>query len=243
MNNEIALTPIAQISIKIMSAVLNIFMLPLSSLAFFFRGYFRAIEIFILNEKWWFNATPCVYVYVENASPLAKYSFFLWRLHVNQCREQNVINDKFVHWKIEADKCGSKSGEWFMFSCALGSLFFFSNVCFCSVALINVQLPWLKLPVPVAIDGNIWFLVCGGLLIYALRDTFYKIEKKKNTTFHRVFFFLLVCIFCNVFYISFGRMSTSGLVECDCTSVIDFIHLLLLIFWYLLDVDVPATAI
>lgn len=52
----------------------------------------------------------------------AVWCLFLWRLHVNQCREQNVINDKFAHWKIEPDKCGSQR-HWFVFGCFC--LFFF----------------------------------------------------------------------------------------------------------------------
>lgn len=86
----------------------------------------------------------------------AVWCLFLWRLHVNQCREQNVINDKFAHWKIEPDKCGSQR-HWFVFGCICFFWHYLSGMpmCFCSVTLINVQVPWLKLPVPVAIDERV----------------------------------------------------------------------------------------
>lgn len=69
---------------------------------YFFRVWLRTRSI--SNEKWWLmgDATPSS----THCWP-ALTLLFLWRLHVNQCREQNVINDKFAHWKIEPDKCGS----------------------------------------------------------------------------------------------------------------------------------------
>lgn len=73
----------------------------------------------IFNEKW----RPIQHS-VHSARSLSKdCSFFCkWRLHVNQCREQNVINDKFAHWKIEPDKCGSKTANA---SCSVHWFFFF----------------------------------------------------------------------------------------------------------------------